>query len=68
VPACLAAPSSTGRVPGAIVLHDAAGMSQDYRNQADWLAEAGSGARQRNCVLLGFLSMKRGYVFSQRAA
>lgn len=41
MPAYLAVPPSTGRVPGVIVLHDAGGMSQDHRNQADWLAEAG---------------------------
>ena len=41
MPAYLAAPPSTGRVPGVIVLHDAAGMTQDLRNQADWLAAAG---------------------------
>lgn len=41
MPAYLAAPPSTSRVPGVLVLHDAGGMSQDHRNQADWLAEAG---------------------------
>ena len=41
MPAYLAAPPSTGLVPGVIVLHDVGGMSQDHRNQADWLAEAG---------------------------
>jgi len=41
MPAYVAVPLSTGRVPGLIVLHDAGGMSQDHRKQADWLAEAG---------------------------
>src|SRR5208283_918387 len=37
----LAIPSSTSPSPGVVVLHDIFGMSQDHRNQADWLAEAG---------------------------
>jgi carboxymethylenebutenolidase len=41
MPAWLAGPASTVPVPGVVVLHDVFGMSQDHRNQANWLAEAG---------------------------
>ena len=41
MPAWLAAPSTLAPVPGVVVLHDIYGMSQDHRNQADSLAEAG---------------------------
>ena len=41
MPAWLAVPSTPASVPGVVVLHDIFGMSQDNRNQADWLAEAG---------------------------
>jgi carboxymethylenebutenolidase len=41
MPAYLATPAAPNRVPGVIVLHDVGGMSQDHRNQANWLAEAG---------------------------
>jgi carboxymethylenebutenolidase len=37
----LAVPPNPGPAPGVVVLHDVGGMSQDHRNQAHWLAEAG---------------------------
>ena len=53
MPCYLAKPTRLEACPGVIVLHDVGGMSQDHRNQADWLAEAGFMALAVDLYYLG---------------
>jgi len=71
----LARPAGEGSWPGVIVLHDVAGMSDDLRHQADWLASAGyltvapdlySWGRKISCIwaTMRELTAGRGRVFA----
>jgi carboxymethylenebutenolidase len=41
LPAYVATPTGPGPFPGVVVVHDAYGLGNDIRAQADWLADAG---------------------------
>src|SRR5262245_35002854 len=79
LPGYVAVPAKPGPWPGVVVIHDAMGMGQDVRNQAEWLAGEGFLAvapdlffwgRPITCLRRGFLDMRqrRGQTFDDVAA